>query len=90
MDTTVEKVINLEGTFRTYKRNKDLQALTNVICMKMLRHSSIIRRVSFHDNIGEYQHHLSSLMRVYRPLDFYLLWPDTVKFLESNGVKVKY
>jgi hypothetical protein len=88
MDTFTKRELNLEDQFRSYYENKDLQGLTSYICKEMLTRSSFIRRVIFNDCIDEYQHHLRSLMKVYRPLDFYLVWADTIKFLENNGIKV--
>jgi hypothetical protein len=29
-------------------------------------------------------------MRVYNPMDFYILWGSTVDFLYRNGITVKY
>lgn len=88
--STQEITLNFEPVFRMNQSDNDLQSLTNIICMKMMRHSSVLKTVAENNTLEEYKIHLSSLMRVYNTIDFYILWDDTVKFLNNNGINVKY
>lgn len=88
--STAEISLNFEPVFKMNKADKDLQSLTNIICMKMMRHSTILRTISDNDRLEEYKIHLSGLMRVYNEIDFLILWDDTVKFLKKNNINVKY
>jgi len=90
MSTQEIIVLNFEPVFRMHRTDDDLQSLTNIICFKMMRHSSALRVVAENKTLDEYKLHLSALMRVYNKLDFQTIWRDTVKFLDNNGINVKY
>jgi hypothetical protein len=89
MENTTHNV-NLTIPFRNHKTDRDLQTLTTIICRTFITNSVVISILIKNESIAEYKHKLSELMRVYNPMDFYILWGSTVDFLYRNGITVKY
>ena len=89
MENTTHSV-NLTIPFRNHKLDRDLQALTNIICRTFISNSVMIHILIKNESIVEYKHKLSELMRVYNTVDFYILWGSIVEFLYKNGIIIKY
>lgn len=82
--------LNLKTVFKKNRAESDLEALTDDICKNMIRNTIILKHVSNRRITNEYSIYFSRMMRVNRTLDFYLLWDETVRFLNKNGIKVIY
>ena len=82
--------LNLKTTFEKNRAESNLEALTDDICRNMLYDTKILKHVSKRAITNEYSMYFSRMMRVNKTLDFYLLWEETINFLNKNGIKVIY
>ena len=82
--------LNLKTTFEKNRAEINLEALTDDICRNMLYDTKILKHVSKRAITNEYSMYFSRMMRVNKTLDFYLLWEETINFLNKNGIKVIY
>ena len=82
--------VNLKHVFKERHLKTNLEAITDDICRYMITDTRILQTVSKRAITDKYGMYFSRLMRVYDPLEFNLLWNETVLFLESHKIKISY